>query len=146
MTALFKLVQPWLSEIDSDDLDRLFRHLVWLQNELFNECEPNPYESFDDRVADWLLNVADDNDRKALFRLLEHLFFVGKRQFDSLCRAAYGDQVRRWIVDQLGLDLVDPNISAQIDQRVVRTWFCPLTDSMRINSFLKLNNLSGHNH
>ena len=33
-----------------------------------------------------------------------------------------------------------------MNSRVERTWFCPITDSMRINSFLKLNNLRGHDY
>lgn len=146
MSALFKLVEPWLLDADSDDLIKLRDHLVWLQKELFDEYEPNRYESFDDRLVEWLLNVDDGDDRKSLFRLLKHLFFVGKQQFDSLCRAAYGDQATRWVIDKCGLNISDPNLSDHIRTAMQHTWFCPITDSMRINSFLKLNGLRGHNH
>ena len=146
MNAIFRLVEPWVMEADSDDLVRLRDHLVWLQKELFDEYEPNRYESFDDRVSAWLQNVPDGDDRKSLFRLLEHLFFVGKQQFDSLCRAAYGGQTTRWLIDDIGTNLADPQLILQIEREMRNTWFCPITDSMRINSFLKLNGHPGHNH
>lgn len=144
MSAFFKLVEPWLSDSDSDDLVMLRDHLAWLQKELFDEYEPNRYQSFDDCLVEWLRNVDDIEDRKSLFRLLSHLFFVGKQQFDSLCRAAYGDQATRWVVDCAGLDIADPNLTTTIRDLMDNTWFCPITDSMRINSFLKLNGLPGH--
>ena len=104
------------------------------------------YQSFDDRLVEWLRNVEDGDDRKSLFRILEHLFFVGKQQFDALCRAAYDDAASRWIVDKCALEITDPNISTAITELTSYTWFCPITDSMRINSFLKLNGLRGHDH
>jgi hypothetical protein len=146
MSALFKLVEPWLSDSENDDLIKLNDHLVWLQKELFYEYEPNLFEAFDDRLFAWLQNVNDGDDRKSLFRLLEHLFFIGKQQFDSLCRAAYGDAVTRWVVDQADLDVADPVLSQTISNLMQNTWFCPITDSMRINGFLKLNGLRGHDY
>jgi hypothetical protein len=146
MSALFKMVEPWLLDADSDDLIKLRDHVVWLQKELFHEYEPNKYESFDDRLVDWLNNFDDGDDRKSIFRLVDHLFFVGKQQFDSLCRAAYGDHTARWIVDQSGVDIANPNLSGLLGALLANTWFCPITDSMRINSFLKLNGLNGHDH
>lgn len=146
MSALFKLIEPWLFDSDSDDLIKLRDHLVWIQKELFDDYEPNRYESFDDRLVEWLLNVDDGDDRKSMFRVLKHLFFVGKQQFDSLCRAAYGDQATRWVIDCSSLDITDPNLSASIDTLMQNTWFCPITDSMRINAFLKLNGLHGHDY
>ncbi len=146
MSNLFRLIEPWLLDSDSDDLIELRDHLVWLRKELFEEYEPNHYEAFDDRLVEWLSNVADSADQKSLFRILKHLFFVGKQQFDSLCRAAYNDQVTRWVIDGSGLDITDAKLSAKVDSLMERTWFCPITDSMRINSFLKLNGLRGHDH
>lgn len=146
MSELFNLVQPWLLDSDSDDLIGLRDHLLWMQKELFDEYEPNKYESFDDRVVAWLRNLVDEDDQKSFFRLLRHLFFVGKQQFDSLCRAAYHDQATRWVIDLSGVSITDPNLGAIIDGMLIRTWFCPITDSMRINAFLKLNDLPGHDH
>lgn len=144
MNALFSIIQPWLLRADSDDLMALHKHLIWLQKELFNEYEPHLFESFDDRLADWLQNVPDGDDRRWLFRLLSHFFFIGKQQFDSLCRASFNDDITRWLIDKSGIDIVSGSVEKDIRASINETWFCPLTDSMRINSFLKLNSLKGH--
>ena len=131
---------------DGDDLIALRDQFAWLQSELFDEYEPNRYESFDDCLAKWLLNISDEDAQKRMFRLLEHLFFVGKKQIDSLHRSAYSDKSVRWLVDTLDLDIAGNNLNALISQAVERTWFCPITDSLRINGFLKVNGLKGHDY
>ncbi|WP_417726210.1 hypothetical protein [Roseovarius sp.] len=131
---------------DSDDLIFLRDHLIWLQKELFDEYEPNKYESFDDCLAKWLSNVDDEDARMRMFKLLGHMFFVGKKQSDALSRSAFSDQTTRWLVDTLNLDITDPKLKQTIDQAVRQTWFCPITDSLRINGFLKVNGLHGHSH
>lgn len=146
VTTLDQLLEPILMSDDSDDLIFLRDRLIWLKSELFDEYEPNLYQSFDDCLANWLSNVTDDNSRKFMFRLLEHFFFVGKQQFDSLSRSAFSDQTIRWIVDILNLDICDTNLNTHIEEAINHTWFCPITDSMRINSFLKVNRIRGHDH
>lgn len=146
MSELFNHVQPWLLDHNTDDLIALRDHLLWMQKELFDEYEPNRYESFDDRVAAWLKNLNDSEDQKSFFRLLRHIFFVGKQQFDSLCRSAYHDVSTRWLIDVIGADIRDPKLGEKLEEEFRRTWFCPITDSMRINAFLKLNDLPGHDH
>ena len=146
MSNLFQLVEPWLMEDDDDNLISLRDQLVWLQKELFDQYEPNRYESFDDCLATWLQNIDNDESRKAMFKLIEHLFFIGKQQIDSLSRSAFSDQTIRWLVDILNLDIADPKLSECISTAVAQTWFCPITDSMRINGFLKVNGLKGHGY
>lgn len=146
MSNLFKLVEPWLMSGDSDDLLALRDQLAWLQAELFDEFEPNRYESFDDCLAKWLMNSPDEESQKKMFRLLGHLFFVGKKQIDALQRSAYSDKTVRWLVDVLDLDIASANLNGSISQAVQSTWFCPITDSLRINGFLKVNGLNGHDH
>lgn len=148
MSNLFKLVEPWLMSGNGDDDDLIFLRdqLAWLQVELFDEYEPNRYESFDDCLAKWLLNTTDEDAQKSMFRLLGHFFFVGKKQIDALQRSAFSDKITRWLVDILDLNIADPNLDGSIAQAVRSTWFCPVTDSLRINGFLKVNGLNGHNH
>ena len=139
-------VTRWLKE-DGDDLAAIedaYAQLSWLQHELFNEYEPHPYVKFADRVNGWLDNFPNDADRRAMYRLLPHIFFVGREQMASLSRTAYSDVATRWVIDQAGLTISDPNVAEALAGAMARTWFCPVTDSMKINSFLKLNDLGGH--
>lgn len=144
MSSIHQIVEPWLQEEDSDDLLRLRDQIVWLQKELYNHYEPHNFQNFDDRLSKWLRNTTDQDDQKAMFRLLDRLFFVGRHQFDSLCRASFNGAVHRWIVDQANLDVADIEVSKNLNAALDKTWFCPVTDSMRINAYLKLNNVAGH--
>lgn len=147
MSQLDKLVGPWLlTDDNSDDLIYLRDQLIWLKNELFDEYEPNIYESFDDCLARWLMNVSDEDTQIRMFRLLNHLFFVGKQQLDSLSRSAFSDQICRWLLNEKNLDITNSDLTTLINQAVHATWFCPITDSLRINGFLKVNHLIGHDH
>lgn len=144
MTTLHDIVSPWLRGDGSDELIRLRDQVEWLRRHLYEEYEPCDDRRFDERLADWLLNVERPEDRKTLFRLLGHLFFVAKPQFKALCRGAFGDIITRWLVDLRGVPLDAPDLQGRIDAAVRHTWFCPLTDSMNINAFLKVNSLQGH--
>jgi hypothetical protein len=144
MSSIHKIVEPWLQEEDSDDILRLRDQIVWLQKELYDHYEPHNFQNFDDRLVRWLQNTADPVDQKSMFRLLDRLFFVGREQFNSLCRASFSGVVHRWIVDQAKLDIADIGISDNLKAAFDQTWFCPVTDSMRINAYLKLNNVAGH--
>jgi hypothetical protein len=73
--------------------------------------------------------------------LLADLFFVGQSEYAALYRSAYNGPIAAWIVDVCGLDLFSLDIDSQIRQQVNKCWICPMTDSLRINAFLKTNNL-----
>lgn len=143
MSTLDDIVRPWLLADDGDELINLRDRLMWLRRQLLSEYEPSPVLQFDDRLIRWLENVPDGPDRRAMFRLLDHLFFVAKPQFRALCRGAFNDVVARWLLDQETIDLAVSDLGARLEQAAGQTWFCPVTDSMNINSFLKVNNLHG---
>jgi hypothetical protein len=94
----------------------------------------------------WLHNVAAEKDQQDLFRLLSQLFFIGRSEFESLCRAAHNGPVLRWLVEQLNVDIAASDATASLAAGIGETWFCPITDSMRINSYLKVNQLEGRSH
>ena len=54
--------------------------------------------------------------------------------------------MRRWLVEQLNVNIADPAAMKTLDTGAAETWFCPITDSMRINSFLKVNKLTGQDY
>ena len=120
--------------------------IQYLARVVFDDYEPAQFDRFDDRLDRWIHNVADENDQQTLFFLLNYLFFIGRPEFESLCRAAYNGNILRWLVDQLDVDLKDPCAMDALDKGATTTWFCPITDSMRINWFLKANGLTGQSH
>ena len=145
---LSHLLRHWaLRDWDSQDEDFLDHTAIqYLGRMAFDDYEPAQYERFDQRLDRWIHNVSEENDQQTLFLLLNHLFFIGRPEFESLCRAAYNGNVLRWLVDQLDVDFNDPCAMGALDDGFATTWFCPITDSMRINSFLKANGLTGHSH
>lgn len=96
-----------------------------------------------DRVEAWVNSAPDTADRKVLARLVPWLFFVGVREFEALYQTAFSGPVARWLIDDLGIQLIDPNAKASLAAAVRETWFCPITDSMQISKFYHLNNIEG---
>ncbi len=118
----------------------------YLGRRVWDDYEPAQFDRFENRLDRWLHNVDDEHDQLTMFRLLERLFFVGRPEFESLCRAAFHGPVTRWLIDQRDIDIADAAAGDRIRTAVDRTWFCPATDSMRINAFLKVNGLTGKSH
>ena len=139
------LLHKWESGDGEDQDEIIFDSSVtlYLSRRIFNDYEPSQFDLFEDRLDRWLHNVSDEADQKTLFHLLEYLHFVGRLEFESLCRSAYRGHVPRWLVEQLNVDIKDPKALEAIKKGIAETWFCPITDSMRINAFLKANNLAG---
>ena len=145
LSALLKawLLRDWGPD-DAVFLD--FDAIQYLGHKVYNDYEPAQFDFFEDRLDRWLYNVETEVDRQDLFRLLGSLFFVGRSEFESLCRAAHHGPVLRWLVEQLGVDIGAPNAAASLSAGIDETWFCPITDSMRINSYFKVNRLEGRSH
>lgn len=142
---LSNLLQDWAlrDSATGDDILMDQSTIQYLARTLFDHYEPSQFVQFDERLDRWLHNLTNERDQQTLFRLLTYLFFVGRSEFESLCRAAYNGPLRRWLVEQIDLDIADPSAMSRLDAAVADTWFCPITDSMRINSFLKVNHLTG---
>lgn len=142
------LLREWaLREWSTDGdlfIDQSATH--YLGRKVFDDYEPSQFDRFEDRLDRWLHNVDDDQDRQTLFRLMNRLFFIGRSEFESLCRAAFEGPVIRWLVEQLDIRISSVGAIDVINAGVETTWFCPITDSMRINSFLKVNKLAGKSH
>lgn len=140
-----RLVEQWLLEEtpETADLEEVQKLTAYLSEKLYEDYEPCQFERFDDRLDSWLSNLDDDADRKTLYLLLKQIFFVGRREFESLCRAAFHGPITRWLLDCAGIALDDPDIVAKFRAATDETWFCPITDSMRINAFFKVTGVNG---
>ena len=134
-----KLIRSW-TDIE---LDIIGLQINSLEKWLYKSYEPDKFGDgdFQQRLIKWLDNVATDEDKKTLFRLLPYLFYVGPVEFEELYRCAYQGPVARWLMSVENIDACAPDAQLRLVQAVEKTWFCPVSDSFRINAFFHINNL-----
>lgn len=102
------------------------------------------FPDFETRLAHWLKNAADDDQARVLFELAPRITFLTREDFLKLHQEALAGPITRWLIDQLGLSLDDPNLDDTLsDELDNRTWFTAITDSMGIADFHHANNLGG---
>lgn len=131
-------------------LDQLYYHSsrewrVYLPAEHpdFNPC-------YMDRLAAWIGNLTNEADQKLLLEYALHINFFSHDDFAALYRTALDREIARWVATQIGARL-DPSGGESFQELVHKqihdhTWFCPITDSMDINEFYKVNHLKGVGH
>lgn len=74
---------------------------------------------------------------------LSIFFFAGVQEYDELYRCAY-QAIERWLLERNDLDPFDSDKSVQ--SNLEACWICPVTDSLLINSFLHVTNISGQKY
>lgn len=134
-----KLVRGW----NDTDLTKINLRIEHLEKRLYRTYEPDKFHNGDfwSRLLFWLDNVSSDEDKQTLFRLVPELLYVGPAEFEELYRCAYEGPIKRWLADLDGIDVSSPTANDQITQAAQSVWFCPVTDSLRINAFYHINNL-----
>ena len=143
---LMERFKAWDAIENDPDLESGSLSLVlYLAKKVYSDYEPSGLRPFMLRLDKWLGNVATDADQKVLISLLSHLFFAGRGEFESLYRSTLTN-VYRWLAEVTAADISDPHLDGVLNAELRRTWICPITDSLRINSFLKINGISGHDH
>jgi len=149
MNALKDKMQRWILSLPHGPaFQTVTQHVEHLAEQLYCHYEPTKGASaeFWQRFEDWLENGTDEAMQQTLFRLLPSLFFIGPSELDNLYRVAFNSNISSWLIDQLSVPLDDPNMFGKVNESLKHTWFCPLTDSMRINAFYHLNHISGRDH
>lgn len=138
--AIEKLVSGW----GNNDLSAINKRLASLERWLFRSYEPDKFHNGDFwiRLEKYLDNVATDTDKQLLFRLVVELLYLGPVEFEELYRGVYSGPIARWLIDRCNIDIFANNAQAQLKQAASQTWFCPITDSLRINQFFHVNNLA----
>ncbi len=106
---------------------------------------PDFSKSYMERLAMWIGNVADENDQKLMLKYARLISFLSHADFLALYRSAMDREITRWISMELASSL-DGSSGQQYDYQVRsqilhHTWYCPVTDSLDINEFYKVNNL-----
>lgn len=126
-----------------DEIRATLRRLRFLEKKLFAYYEPSlpPNPNYWQRLTDWLQTFPSDDDREVALKLAGNLYFIGQKEIEAMHRAAYFGQIRRWLIDAFRLNLIDVDLSAKLERSTRETWFCPITDSMKINTFFHANNI-----
>lgn len=139
-------VQRWDNENpDAYKFMLINKRIIHLNDRLFHDYEPSigPKSTFFTRLNDWLENLDNVDEQKLLFELVPNLFYIGREELIVLYREAYHTVYGRWLIDTLGITLTEPNIEERLNDAIENTWFCPLTDSLRINQFYHVNDIPG---
>jgi len=130
-------------------LDQLNYHAVreW---KLYLPAEHTDFNlSYMERLAAWIGNVTNEDDQKLLLEYALCISFFSHDDFAALYRSAFNREVTRWVAEQVGATLTNGVLAFnQLLQKHIHreTWFCPVTDSMDINEFYKVNHLKGIGH
>lgn len=118
--------------------------LAHLEERIYSTYEPSqpPEQGFWKRLERWLENVApDESVEKVLFNSIPEFFYLGPKEFEELYRLAYNRQIARWLIEETNLMVDADDIDNTLIDAVRETWFCPISDSMRINSFFHVNQI-----
>lgn len=123
-----------------------YDHLIFLADFLFTDYEPaiaNHYGSglFEDRFLDWLDNVDTETSKLALLKLCTAVFYLGRDEMRTLYEAAYHENFMHWLVEDLDLKFNKPTYKERLERASLSTWFCPVTDSFRVNQFYHINSI-----
>lgn len=133
------LIKDWADQ----EMTAINLRVNHLEGRLFKSYEPNKFFNgeFWTRCEAWIKNVKTDVEKKTLYRLLTKIFYVGPAEFEELFRCAYDGPIARWLVNREKIDICAQNAQKLLGAAAEETWFCPVTDSFRINSFFHINNL-----
>lgn len=145
------VVEKWVNEWSIQENDDIFRtinsQVNFFSQELFHDYQPvqGLGLNFRNRLEKWLLNISNEEDRKILFKMLPHLFYIGNKEFNTLYRVAYNELIASWLID-IDKIMFDNFNEAKIllNQSIKNCWICPVTDSLNINSFFHINNIPGN--
>ncbi len=111
---------------------------------------PDFNPSYMERLAAWVGNVSSEEDEKLLLEYALFISFFSHDDFIALYRTAMDREICRWVASQVGARLEShgwQSFQGLVSQEIHRhTWFCPITDSMDINEFYKVNHLKGMGH
>lgn len=138
---IFSKITNWYHTGEHDIL-KVGDRIDYLNEKLYGDYEPSigPKPSFDNRLEKWIENVQEDSEQKTLFKLVPKIFYIGRKEFETLHRIAYNTNTVRWLIDIFSIKL-DDKINESIQCKLKKVWFCPITDSMRINQFYHLNSI-----
>lgn len=113
-----------------------------LSRKLYADYQPFPEgPQFLERLARWLDNLRDDEAaQQLLFKFVPWLLFIGRKEMETMYRAAFTGPISRWIIEDAKLDIADPDLPEKFGRELNRTWFGSLA-GMDIGSFMRINGI-----
>jgi len=141
-------VSHWINKDYDNKLGiRLLKARIdYLSEVLFKDYRPTMaghHGSFRSRLVNWINSAPTDAHQLIMFRMLEHLFFIGSKDLDSLYLTAYSRHVISWLIEIYNISIVGLDAEDLIKQRVSETLFTAITDSFNLGDFLRVNNIHG---
>ena len=159
LNNLYELAREWDMQNNGESVVNSYFQSTLSQLEYHAQREwsvflPTEYPEFNksymERLAAWVGNVSNEEDQKLLLKYATYINFFSHNDFIALYRTALERFVRQWVADQISSELklsesakFQHKIDTYINRRI---WFCPVTDSMDINEFYKVNHLKGISH
>jgi len=137
-------ITQWSGIEGGEEYLKIDRKIQFLSDYLYADFEPTfgAYPDFYSRLAKWITNVTSDDDQKLLFKLVPRIFYLGREEFNCLHRTAYNTAIKNWLIEIGNLTFDNQDYLKYLSQAMEDTWFCPVTDSFRINQFYHLNQIS----
>lgn len=144
-----RLIDVWQTDIDRELLcSELIEKYELYAKKLFCSYEPLSVTSlssvprdFLQRLDLWLNNFKTDDDQWNAFQLVDDVFYVGRHELVELYRIAFDVVVPEWLCEIKNINLRSKSYIEDIDRCIEKTWFCPITDSLRISSFRHINHI-----
>jgi hypothetical protein len=144
-------IDEWIqSTIDRTHQTTALKRLYDLQSVfLFNQYEPvkasteDSAATFAHRIDRWLSCFKNEKDKWAAYSSLKYFFFVGQSETEEMYRCAVHEKLLPWLTDLNKLDIFSDDFESKLDKEIDRSWICPATDSLRVNSLLHRTGLKG---
>ena len=142
------LLASWCQDttLDTSALTQLKDDIEFLEGNLFGDYRPTSqgaHLAFGDRLAKWIGNCTTDADRRTLFLIFKHLFFISRDNFDSAYRTAYSKCIISWLIGCTNVNVFEADAAAQIESSLSKLVYTQITDSFRLVDFIHLNGLHG---
>ena len=143
-----ELLAKWCQDENFNSLRllELKQDIEFLENVLYNDYQPTnhgAHADFGSRIATWIGNLDNETDQQTLLTILRYLMFISRDNFEAAHRTAYSDNVVKWLLNINRIDIFNPNAAITLNACVASTLFTQITDSFRLNEFLRVNNISG---
>jgi hypothetical protein len=144
-----RLIDSWSANQAREEIcSELTSKYEIYSKQLFSSYEPLAVANqnviprhFFDRLELWLRNFSTDEDQWNAFHLVEDIFYVGKQELVELYRVAFEVIVPDWLSQIQKISLIDEKYKEKIEAAMEKTWFCPITDSLKISAFRHVNHI-----